>query len=397
MGLRTAKVTRAVQRRRARPPSHGAAQSGPTSSPRSDAGLDDPSSLRRQTPPPSLVARAAYPRRRADRIGSTRNDGFRWSWSPAELGRRFRARKRTWSPVQVRMLWGGVVGVALGVGIGAAALSGVASVDRQQPGVSETRGNAVTTPDLQLLAPPGWSRSATIPSIPGLSPSRTVALVERASGAHILAASLPASSSALLPAALLERLLDDALKRPRRIRLRRGLTASTTGPDASRGPTANRHLCGADNGGRRDCGLLQRQRVPTAPVAECLEAAQSLRLTLSAPVQLSRDTAFWVRVAAEIRGVDAVRERTRAQLEAADTPNEQAAAALSVGTAYERAAEAVSPLPSTPPRSFRLSRNSRRTPRRTGADLTDLEDQDSVALARDRETALSANPASRPS
>ena len=206
---------------------------------------------------------------------------------------------------EVRMLWGGVVGGVLCIGIGAATVSGVTQADRQPDG-PRTPGNAVTTNELELMAPPGWSRSADLPSIPGLSPSRAVALVDRASGAHILAASLPASSTALLPAELLER-LDESLKQARRVRLGGGLTAYYySGLSLVGEPGPTRRVRGADDGGRRDGGVFQRQRLPPAPLAGMPRSGErSLRLA----ARCARPAEPGHGVLASDRGRDARRRR----------------------------------------------------------------------------------------
>jgi hypothetical protein len=296
-----------------------------------------------------------------------------WFWREAALGRRW-----------VRRLL-----IALAACAVSAAGAGAAThvFDKDPRVAARTPETAeITSAGLRLRAPSTWSRSSARPQLPGFTSANAVVLVDAFRKTRLIAALLPATSSTLLPQAFLER-LHDPPQPPERVSLGGRLSAYYySGIALVDTPGTHDVYVTPTTEGVATVVCFGENRLGS-PLQECWRAANSLVVTRGAPVRLTGNSAFLLRLGGEIRNVDAARERARFELVRATTPDAQFAAALGVSSAYERAAAVLAPLAqqATLTRIVAQLRTNAATYRRIS---TDLEAQDTAALAADRELAL---------
>lgn len=222
------------------------------------------------------------------------------------------------------------------------------------PSQGSSRGERVlAAPGLRLVLPVAW-HAARAPALPGIPAAAIKAAREDTFGTRVLAGVLPFTSATLLPGQLIEHAAD--VPRPRTLTLAGGMRAY--------------EYTGMAHPAVR--GLLDILVAPTTAgvatvvcvspaeasiLSDCTAIRRSVSLRRGRPLLLTPSTAFGAQLPAEMARLSAERDSERVAVSSG-----RAAAAVRVGQAHHRAAEALAPL--VPPRG-----------RRPGAIVRALRDQ----------------------
>jgi hypothetical protein len=232
--------------------------------------------------------------------------------------------------------------VAAGALLALAVVLATRGADLQAPARAAPGARPVVrTDELALTLPPGFTRSARAPEVPGLRLAAPIAVAHRGSGVRAVVGRAAYESPGLLPVALLSR-LQVPPSDPERTPLRPGLEAYH-----------HAGLVPADRG-----GLLEIYAVPATTgvvtvacvsgraaslIRACLDVARGVELRRGRALAASPRVAFRERLPGQVEELDLARERARKALAAADSPARQAAAVAALGAAYGRAADVLEP------------------------------------------------------
>ncbi|HEX4109868.1 MAG TPA: hypothetical protein VHX88_17165, partial [Solirubrobacteraceae bacterium] len=238
-----------------------------------------------------------------------------------------------------------LIAVAVLAAVIAAAVGIVAGKKSTSKGVSASSfSSSASVGDLQLSFPTSWQRSATAPSIPGLTFAQPLALAPAGGSPSLAAGMVSAQGPTLLPASLLAKLPSTPTGTAVRIGSVEGLSYSGLSVAGVSGPLTLYVI--PTSAGVATVACLA-PGVP-APKASCEQVADTLRVSGATVYPLGASHSYAASLSRALTSLQSSRTGAQARLAGAKTVAAQARALSTLAGLYSSAAHAVSALSPSP-------------------------------------------------